>query len=418
MWNKGQSTRLVSRYLVAVLSVALVFLLRLALAPILNERFPYILFSIAVMVSTFYGGVRPGLLSGALSIVLGHVFFVNPYPALMLEKTADGIAIVLFIAFTGTINLIGYRLRQATTQAAEGEKRMSEVLESIADNFIALDREWRFVYINRAAEAVMQRPREDLLGKNIWAEYPKMNGSRMGNLYREVYRTHAPSHLEHFHRATKTWFEVNVYPSKQGGISVYFLDITRRKQHEAAAARLAAVVESSDDAIMSVTADGLIQSWNDGAVRLYGHTAEEAIGRSIYILLPPDRQDEETGLLERMRQGEHIDHFETDRIRQGWNSRTGFPFPLADPRSWRRGHRHVGYRARRDGARRVRGTTAADAEAGEPGSAGGRGGARLQQPAGRQSWATPAWPWIACRISIRAAASERSDPRPANGLPT
>ncbi|HET8713043.1 MAG TPA: ATP-binding protein [Gemmatimonadales bacterium] len=78
-------------------------------------------------------------------------------------------------------------------------------------------------------------------------------------------------------------------------------------------ALLAAIVESSDDAIVSKTLDGIITSWNRGAERLFGHTAEEAIGQSIKILIPEDRYDEEEMILGRMRRGERIEHYETVR---------------------------------------------------------------------------------------------------------
>ncbi|HEY2678601.1 MAG TPA: PAS domain S-box protein [Steroidobacteraceae bacterium] len=88
--------------------------------------------------------------------------------------------------------------------------------------------------------------------------------------------------------------------------------------HEAEAAvsqaRLAALVESCDDAIIGKSIDGVITSWNRSAERLFGHTAAEAIGRSILIIVPPDRRDEESMILSRLWRGERIDHFETQRM--------------------------------------------------------------------------------------------------------
>ena len=78
-------------------------------------------------------------------------------------------------------------------------------------------------------------------------------------------------------------------------------------------ARLAAIVVSSDDAILSKTLDGIIESWNIGAERVFGYTAEEAIGQHISLIIPPDRLDEEAEVLARLRRGEKIDHFETVR---------------------------------------------------------------------------------------------------------
>jgi PAS domain S-box-containing protein len=78
----------------------------------------------------------------------------------------------------------------------------------------------------------------------------------------------------------------------------------------------AAIVQSSDDAIISKSLDGIITSWNNGATRLFGYSAEEAVGKAINILIPEDRQDEEPAILERLRRGERIDHFETVRRRK------------------------------------------------------------------------------------------------------
>jgi PAS domain S-box-containing protein len=91
-------------------------------------------------------------------------------------------------------------------------------------------------------------------------------------------------------------------------------DITERKQGEEARARLAAIVESSADAIISKTLDGIVSSWNQSAERLFGYTAEEIIGQPITLIIPPDRHDEETKFLERLRRGDRIDHYETLRM--------------------------------------------------------------------------------------------------------
>jgi two-component system, chemotaxis family, CheB/CheR fusion protein len=91
-------------------------------------------------------------------------------------------------------------------------------------------------------------------------------------------------------------------------------DITEQKRAEEARALLAAIVEASDDAIVSKTLDGVIRSWNAGAERLFGHTAAEAIGQSIDLIIPPELRDEERAILSRLRRGERIEHFETIRI--------------------------------------------------------------------------------------------------------
>jgi two-component system CheB/CheR fusion protein len=100
-----------------------------------------------------------------------------------------------------------------------------------------------------------------------------------------------------------------------GGINM-LIDISERKQADHTRERLAAIVDSSDDAIISKNLNGVIQSWNKGAERIFGYTAQEAIGCHVSLLIPQDRLDEEPGIIGRIRQGERIDHYETIRQRK------------------------------------------------------------------------------------------------------
>jgi two-component system, chemotaxis family, CheB/CheR fusion protein len=100
-----------------------------------------------------------------------------------------------------------------------------------------------------------------------------------------------------------------------GAVNV-LVDISEHQRAELAARRLAAIVESSDDAIVSKDLNGIIETWNKGAERLFGYGAEEVIGKSITIIIPPERQHEEVSILDRIRRGEPIDHFETQRCRK------------------------------------------------------------------------------------------------------
>ena len=109
----------------------------------------------------------------------------------------------------------------------------------------------------------------------------------------------------------------------------------KRSDHPGAfaeAERLAAIVEGSDDAIISKTLDGVIATWNAGATRIFGYTAEEMIGRPIATIIPLDLLDEERDIIARLKRGERIEHFLRHRSRAGCNREQSDAGPGAEPR--------------------------------------------------------------------------------------
>jgi len=118
---------------------------------------------------------------------------------------------------------------------------------------------------------------------------------------------------------TEPPLEISISPLKLGETYVFnaFLsDITERKRAEENRVRLASIVESSEDAIISKTLDGIVTSWNRGAERTFGYTADEAIESRSGFLIPQDRLDEESQIIKRVKQGEHVTNFETVRRRK------------------------------------------------------------------------------------------------------
>ena len=117
----------------------------------------------------------------------------------------------------------------------------------------------------------------------------------------------------------KRWVRTDKIPYRGeggdiAGVLVFTVDITERKRAEEELARLAAIVESSDDAILSKDLHGIIQTWNAGAERLFGYRAEEVVGQPITLLLPPERIQEEEQILERLLGGQRVEHLETVRV--------------------------------------------------------------------------------------------------------
>lgn len=134
----------------------------------------------------------------------------------------------------------------------------------------------------------------------------------------EIFRRETPYFLAD---GSVRYVDFILSPIKDDAGQVIFIaptgvDITDRLHNEQVNARLAAIVNSSDDAIISKDLNGVITTWNAAAQRLFGYTAEETIGRSVTMLIPPERLNEEPGILDRIRRGEPIEHYETVRRRK------------------------------------------------------------------------------------------------------
>src|SRR6202162_2877158 len=120
---------------------------------------------------------------------------------------------------------------QARVALQESARAMTEILEKTTDAFFAVDREWRFIYLNPEAETLLGRRRDEVIGKELWKEFPQLNGSPFEVNYRRVMTEQMPVEFEASDAAGKVWFEMRAYPSG-GGISVFFRDVTERKRAE------------------------------------------------------------------------------------------------------------------------------------------------------------------------------------------
>jgi PAS domain S-box-containing protein len=219
---------------------------------------------------------------------------------------------------------------------SEQSDLMRATLSSIGDAVITTDLDGRVTHLNRVAEMLTGRTQADAIGEKLTAvfrildegtrqpiEDPAARALRGGRPVDIVNHT-----LLIAEDGSECPIEERASPIRSGdgrihGSILVFRDIRERREKErelsrgrAAKARLAALVESSDDAIVSKSLDGIIDSWNRGAQRLFGYAPEEAIGRPITMLIPPERMGEEQVILRRIRSGERIDTFDSIRIRK------------------------------------------------------------------------------------------------------
>ncbi|HEX3494994.1 MAG TPA: PAS domain S-box protein [Methylocella sp.] len=225
-------------------------------------------------------------------------------------------------ALTGAVNtLIDITERKRTEQLAQ---QLGAIVASSGDSIVSQDLDGIIKSWNPGAERLFGYTAEEVIGKPITLLIPMDRHNEESDILSRIRRGECVDHYETVRRRKDgSLFEVSlsVSPLKDAegriiGAAKIARDITERKRTEQLAQRLGAIVESSDDAIVSKDLDGIIKTWNPGAERLFGYTAEEVIGKPITLLIPMDRHNEESDILSRIRRGECIDHYETVRQRK------------------------------------------------------------------------------------------------------
>jgi PAS domain S-box-containing protein len=165
----------------------------------------------------------------------------------------------------------------------------------MALGFISLDLDWKVTYLNHEVERILGR--ENVMGRNLWDEFPDLIGSL---LYEKAYLALAeqnPAHFEGFFPSLNTWLEIHLYPSP-AGLGIYVRNINRAKHVEEELAKSEQmlrllVAQARDYAIIMYDTSGTIKSWNEGAERLYRYRAKEIIGRHFSQLVPEEEHSNE-----------------------------------------------------------------------------------------------------------------------------
>jgi PAS domain S-box-containing protein len=211
--------------------------------------------------------------------------------------------------------------------ASEGTALLlGAIVDSSDDAIISKDLNGVVMSWNKSAEQLFGYTEREAIGKTILElVIPEDRQEEETDILNRLRRGERVDHFETVRRRKDGKLldiSLTISPVRNSGgrvigASKIARDISERKRAQRTALLLSAIVDSSDDAIISKDLNGVITSWNQSAVRLFGYTAEEAIGKTVAeLLIPPDRQDEEPNILARLRNGERVDHFETIRRRK------------------------------------------------------------------------------------------------------
>ncbi|MDY7226525.1 ATP-binding protein [Hyalangium rubrum] len=180
--------------------------------------------------------------------------------------------------------------RKAEEALRQAHARILGILEESGVAFYALDTQWRLTYVNQVAEPLLHKQREELVGRNLWEVFPEAVGTVVWHHFHRVLETRVPAHFEIWYEPLKLWAEVRAQPGAEG-LSVYFLDITARKQAEMevrdAAEKYQALTSASFDGLI-IHDNGLILEANESHCRMFGYSHEEVVGSSVSRFIAPE----------------------------------------------------------------------------------------------------------------------------------
>ncbi|HEY6380553.1 MAG TPA: PAS domain S-box protein, partial [Pseudolabrys sp.] len=323
-------------YAIAISALAAVVLLRWLLDPLLGDSLPLVTLYGVVAIAVWVGGYRPALLVGILGYIACNYLFIAPR---IEVGPFDVQTLVGLLAYAFTclfIICIGEAMRFAQMRANERGELLRITMGSIGDAVITTDTDGRVTYLNPVAETLTGWKTLDAAGQPLDTVFRIVNEQDGRSVESPVTRALREGAIvglaNHTVLIGKDGAERTIADSaapikddygRVVGCVLIFRDISDRRRWEKneaerllSARLLASIVESSDDAIISKSLAGIIQSWNAGAERLFGYSAKDAVGRHISLIIPPDRIAEEDHIIARLKAGHRVEHYETERVRR------------------------------------------------------------------------------------------------------
>jgi len=323
------------QYLIAVAALAAAILVRWLLDPVIGDSLPLVTLFGAVAAAVWVGGALPAAVAAILGYLACAYLFIPP----RFEFVFDVPSVVGLAAYLFTCSLIiaiGEAMRRARARARERSDLLRITLASIGDAMITTDNAGRVTYLNAVAESLTGWTQEDAKGQPLDTvfraldeqtrkpiESPATRALREGTVVGLANHTVLVGRDGAERPVDDSAAPIRDELGRVSGCVLIFRDVSeRRRLEKAVAARflearlLASIVESSDDAIVRKSLDSVIQSWNAGAERVFGYTADEAVGRHISIVIPPDRLAEEDRIIATLKEGRRVEPFETERVRK------------------------------------------------------------------------------------------------------
>ena len=326
--------RKVTRYFAALSVLSAAVLLRGLLDPVLGDALPFVTLFGAVAAAVWIGGYRPAIGVAVLGYLACDFLFIQPRGEFVLG-TRNLVGLLAYLFTCCLIIAFGEATRLAQLRASVQRQMLQVTLGSIGDAVITTDTRGTVTYLNAVAETLTGWRQREAVGQPLDAVFRIVNEETRLPVENPATRALREGTVvgltNHTVLVTRDGSDCPIDDSaapirnEEGEIAgcvLIFRDVSARRRLESeraqqllAARLLASIVENSDDAIISKSLDGVIQSWNAAAVRVFGYTAEQAVGRHISLVIPPDRLAEEDQIISALKAGRRIEHFETERVR-------------------------------------------------------------------------------------------------------
>lgn len=323
-------------YWVGLCAIVIATSLRLVLNPVLGDAFPFATLFFAVLFTAWQGGLGPALLATLLGGIASHLLLIEHPAGWSSISAVDRNGLLLYVIVGAGIALLGGGMRrarqlseEASRTAIQRQRDLATTLRSIGDAVIVTDATGVVQSLNPIAEQLTGWKASDAAGRSLEDVFRIFNEntgapveSPVAKVLREGTIVGLANHTVLLARdGARHPIDDSAAPifddaGSLTGVILVFRDVSERRRGELSNQRLAAIIESSDDAVISKTLDGTITTWNAGAERIYGYTADEVIGRPFSVLIPAHLPDEVRSFAERLRRGERLDHFETIRQRK------------------------------------------------------------------------------------------------------